>query len=54
LRLKCFESHYKCAQGHFPHANGSAHSSIAKSSGFYAGPGITGMHEDLKLVLIQV
>jgi hypothetical protein len=38
LRLKCFDSHYKCAQGHFPHANGSAHSSIAKSSGFYAGP----------------
>jgi hypothetical protein len=37
IATKCFESHYKCAQGHFPHANGSAHSSTAKSSGFYAG-----------------
>ena len=37
-QLKCFESRQKSAQGQIPHANGSTHNCIAKSTGISAGP----------------
>jgi hypothetical protein len=40
-QLKCFDYRYKGAQGQIPHANGSTHRGVTKSSGISAGPCIT-------------
>jgi hypothetical protein len=37
-QVKCFEFRQKNAQGQIPHANGSIHSCVEKSSGISAGP----------------